>query len=359
MPQEQPAESPFPSGGEAPAAEPAATEAPKAEETAPQQPPISDSDAAIVEAIHTETAPPATPEPPAATPTPAEEAAPAEPADTPEPLPAVEPEEPETPSFDILDTELGEIDDIEELKVDSFYKDITAEHIRELPVHAKQIVHNIRKAHHIELAKMADVVEKVRQDCDKLEEDLARRETEFSTRQAEFAALIEDPKVQEKLAPKDGELPDAFTEEGIQERINRGIADGLRNVFEPFQQQSATLRRQASLREFIETNPEMSDPAFRKQVADLVIERKNTGNPISTQDAFQLTKLQALERQQQERAAQERQARAQSARHVARTTSTGAPGSTDIPPDVKKDPYKLYQWLKDHPEEMRRIEASR
>ncbi len=68
---------------------------------------------------------------------------------------------------------------------------------------------------------------------EKREQQLADMERDFANRQAEFSNLIEDPEVQKLLNEPEGEMPDIFTEEGVEARIQRGIAKGMSAILEP------------------------------------------------------------------------------------------------------------------------------
>lgn len=356
---------PFPST-EAPAATAAAKteQAPPAEPTTPGP---NESELVNIEALDAEVKQPQFPP----TGTPAEqEAGPEPPGNSPpqvkepEPEPTAATEEPpaepeDRPDWGILDTELGELDDVEELKLDDYYKNIKPEHIRELPVVAKQILHNIRRHHKMELAEIGKEFEGVRNEIDEAWDDLKRRETEFAQRQAEFAAVLDSPEVQKHMKAPEGELPDPYTEEGLQARIDKGVTERIKGIFDPFKQEAESLRRQAAYRDFVETHPEMRDPTFQDRVSTLVRERKDTGRPITTQDAYRLVKLEDIEAEQQRIMSQQQAARASSARHVARTTSSGAPAAHEIPPEAKKDIVELYNWLRANPEAKARIDSSR
>lgn len=362
---------PFPAtDAPAPAAQvkpPEPEPAPPAEPAAEPPPGPTESELINIEALDAEVKagqlpPPVSEEPPK----PAEakpEEPPAEPPAEEPPAPSTEepPAEPPTdrPDWGILDTELGELDDVEELKLDEYYKDIKPEHIKEMPVVAKQIVHNIRRHHLMELAEIGKEVEGLKTELDAGWDDLKRRETEFAQRQAEFAAVLDSPEVQKHMKGPEGELPDAYTEEGLQARIDKGVTDRIKGIFDPFRQEAETLRRQSSYRDFVESHPEMREPSFQGRVSTLVKERRDTGRPITTQDAYRLVKLEDLETEQQQIMAQQRTARAESARHVARTTTSGTPATTEIPKEIRKDAVKVYEFLQQNPEAKRAIDSSR
>lgn len=273
----------------------------------------------------------------------------AAPEPTPEPTP-------EPSSFNALDAELG---DLEELQHDGFYEKITEDHIKDLPPTARRILHNFRVDRKLAQDKHVSEMEDLKTAIEKREQQLADMERDFANRQAEFSNLIEDPEVQKLLSEPDGEMPDIFTEEGVEARIQRGIAKGMSAILEPMKNAADIKARENSYLEFVDQHPEMKDPSFKKDVAGLVRSRADDGIPLSTQDAYQIVKARRVMAQQQARAAQEQRARQQSARRIGRAVSGGNPSSGEIPPDIKKKgAYAISQWLAANPEAARKISQS-
>jgi len=264
--------------------------------------------------------------------------------------------EPEPSSFSALDAELGEL---EELQHDGFYEKITEDHIKDLPPTARRILHNFRVDRKLAQDKHVTELEELKSTIEKREQNLSDMEREFSKRQAEFANLVEDPEVQKLLSEPDGEMPDIFTEEGVEARIQRGIAKGMSAILEPMKHAADVKARENNYLEFVDQHPEMRDASFKKDVAGLVRTRAEDGIPLSTQDAYQIVKARRVMAQQQARAAQEQRARQQSARRIGRAVSGGNPSSGEIPPDIKKKgAYAISQWLAANPEAARKLSQS-
>lgn len=263
---------------------------------------------------------------------------------------------PEPSSFNALDAELGEI---EELQHDGFYEKITEDHIKDLPPTARRILHNFRVDRKLAEEKHVSELESLQAKIQDRESNLSGMEREFAKRQAEFASLVEDPEVQKLLSEPDGDLPDIFTEEGVEARIQRGIAKGMSAILEPMKHAADVKARESNYLEFVSQRPEMKDPSFKKDVAGLVRSRANEGIPLSTQDAYQIVKARRVMAQQQARAAQEQRARQQSARRIGRAVSGGNPSNGEIPPEVqKKGAYAISQWLAANPEAARKLSQS-
>ena len=263
---------------------------------------------------------------------------------------------PEPSSFNALDAELGEI---EELQHDGFYDKIDESHIKDLPPTARRILHNFRVDRKLAQEKHVTELESLQSKIEARESNLSNMEREFAKRQSEFANLVEDPDVQKLLTEPDGELPDIFTEEGVEARIQRGIAKGMSAILEPMKNAADVKARESNYLDFVSQHPEMKDTSFKKDVAGLVRSRANEGIPLSTQDAYQIVKARRVMAQQQARSAQEQRARQQSARRIGRAVSGGNPSSGEVPPEVqKKGAYAISQWLAANPEAARKLSQS-
>jgi hypothetical protein len=260
-------------------------------------------------------------------------------------------------TFDLLTSELGEI---QELKLDSFYKDIKPTHVKELPTAAKQILHNVRKSHDLKIKSYEDKIKKEKDRFSGLENDLKLRESEFSRRQSEWAAMIQDPKVLEALKSEAPTDADHMTMEGQQKLIAYDVSQKLSAIFKPMQESAEKIRRESAWRDFVEKNPDVLQPEMKERIRKEFTSAQARGEKINTQTAHQLAKLRKLEADASNRALAERQARAQSARHVAKIAATGTPAAQDVPPEVMKGGTKaIYAWLKSNPEAKKRIDASR
>ena len=278
-----------------------------------------------------------------------------EPEPQPEPEPAPEPVQ-EHQSFAALDAELG---DLEELQHDGFYDKITEDHIKDLPPTARRILHNFRVDRKLAEQRHVEQLEGLQSKIEKREQGLSQMERDFAKRQAEFASLVDDPEVQKLLSEPDGELPDIFTEEGVEARIQRGIAKGMSAILEPMKNAADIKARESNYLDFVDKHPEMKDVSFKKDVAGLVRSRADDGIPLSTQDAYQIVKARRVMAQQQARQVQEQRARQQSARRIGRAVSGGNPSNGEIPPEVKKKgAFAISQWLAANPEAARKIQQS-
>tara|TARA_R110002051_G_scaffold322218_2_gene412130 strand:- start:944 stop:1954 length:1011 start_codon:yes stop_codon:yes gene_type:complete len=289
------------------------------------------TDAAPVEASAPEAAP--------------EEAAPAEAA--PAPL-RDEPAKSFDPMFETIDDD--------DLRLDGFYDKITEQDIKDLPTVAKRMLHNFRIAYKQQQKTLEAQQSSFDRKIQDRESAVHSLERDFARRQAEFAAVIDDPRVKDAMSVSDDELPDIMSEAGIEARINKGIAEGLTKAFQPMREASVERKQESRYLDFLETHPEMRDPAFKKTVAGLVRDREQTTSPLSTQDAYEIVKARSIMEQQHKRAQSERRARAESARRVKRSSMSGSPGVEDIPLEIKKQgAASIASWLQANPEAAKRI----
>ena len=249
-----------------------------------------------------------------------------------------------------FDPLIHEIDD-DELKTDAFYDNITESDIKELPTVARRMLHNFRTAYKIKQNELDQSHQDRLNRYKEREQKIQHLERDFARRQAEWASLIEDPAIQNALNVTDDELPDIMSEEGMNAHINRRVAEAVSSVFTPMQQASAQRRQEAAFYDFLDAHPEMKDPAFKKEVAALVTERRDTDAPLSTQDAYEVVKARKIMAEQRSRADKERRARAEAARRVQRSSMSGSPDAMQIPPDVKKQgAASIAAWLQSNPE---------
>ena len=250
-------------------------------------------------------------------------------------------------SFDPL---FHDIDD-DELKTDAFYDGITEHDIKELPTVARRMLHNFRLAYKLKQNDLNKSHEDRVSQYKQREQQIQHLERDFARRQAEWASLIEDPAIQNALNVSDEELPDIMSEEGMNAHINRRVAEAVGNVFKPMHEASQQRRQEAAFYDFLDAHPEMKDPSFKKEVAALVTDRKNTDAPLSTQDAYEVVKARKIMAEQRSRTEKERRARAEAARRVQRSSMSGSPDEMQIPPDVKKQgAASIAAWLKSNPE---------
>ena len=252
----------------------------------------------------------------------------------------------------------SDIDD-DELKLDGFYKDLNEDHIKELPTTAKRMLHNFRNAYKMREKDLESKLEEKERDFARRMDNLGKMERDFARRQAEVAAVSQDPEVQKLLNPPKSNKPlDPYTPEGLNAMVEQRVAESLKKVLEPMNQAAEANQRTNMLLDFVDKHPEMRNAQFKQEVVDVVKQRWDTDQRISTEDAFQLVKARRVLAKEQARAQQETAARAKSARRVARKTSSGSPASDSIPNEVRRrGAGAIVNWLRDNPEAAKRLRS--
>ena len=107
-------------------------------------------------------------------------------------------------------------------------------------------------------------------------------------------------------------------------------------------------------RYFLEETTNRDDPPF--EVGPLIKNRQQMGFAISTPDAYEIVRSRQDTAANERQRARERQARAASARQIGRGRSSAAANAG--PPKGAKA-HELFEWLKAHPEEAKRIAGRR
>ena len=286
---------------------------------------------------------------------------------TPEPVEAVEaaPEPVADPSsvaedqsrFDRLADALGALpDDPNERLLDS----ITDKSIEKMPVEAKVMLRHILSDRLREMdrnkAAQAAAQESLKRHKQKLDEDAKA----LITSRAKMAQVFQNEDLQQLLKRGDvpeKDLPDPFTPEGIQARIDRATAQGLQRFIEPITASANRAQAESKYNDFVTTHPKMMDAKFKSHVVSLIRDRKTAGVPIALEDAHDLVAHQRLARGAQVKREKERVRRAESARKINRASVSSDPDNGSIIPTwVTKKGYKgrrgaaaTYLFLKDNP----------
>ena len=139
------------------------------------------------------------------------------------------------------------------------HNQITEQDIKELPTVARRMLHNFRVAYKNESQRLNDAHESRVSQYKKREQQIESLERDFARRQAEFASIIEDPRIKEALKQDESEMPDIMSEDGIQARINRGVAEAVSSVFEPMQEISSKRRQESAYFDFLEAKTMLFD----------------------------------------------------------------------------------------------------
>tara|TARA_R110000824_G_scaffold335318_1_gene521904 strand:- start:1278 stop:2294 length:1017 start_codon:yes stop_codon:yes gene_type:complete len=259
--------------------------------------------------------------------------------------------------FDRLADALGELPDNPN---DRILKGLNEKQIEKLPVEAKVMLKHVLSERIREMERNNAAKEAVQSDYQRRKQALADEAKTLLENRAKLAKVFQTEQVKKILRSKDiqdSDLPDPFTPEGIQARVERASAQNFSKFIEPITQSARRAEAEAAYNKFVETHPKMLKRQFKSEVAQIVKSRKQANTPISLQDAHNLVEHQHSRAEAAERREKERTRRAASARKVGRSSVGSDPeNSPDIPAWVVKSGYKghrgpaaTYHFLKDNP----------
>jgi hypothetical protein len=264
--------------------------------------------------------------------------------------------------FSLLSSELGELADDEEFKLDDFYKNLKPNHIKDLPTFGKQVIHNMRRELKLQQKKSSETVEAERKRLEAARADVEKRERDLAKQRADFTSVLNNPEVKKLFeVDKNAKAPDPFSPEGMKESIRRELAESLSKIFTPLQKESEKQQRAVAYADFVQTHPELKDPKFKAEVAGLMRERAaqvKAGAKVallSSEDAYQIAKLRRLEAEQKRLTEIDKKARQASARQVEKVTVGGDSSGAEIPAEARKSSAKLAEYFRANPEAMRKV----
>tara|TARA_S200002703_G_scaffold154445_2_gene157235 strand:- start:35 stop:979 length:945 start_codon:yes stop_codon:yes gene_type:complete len=183
---------------------------------------------------------------------------------------------------------------------------------------------------------------------------------------AQLNKMLLDPKFQQMLKQADipdESMADPFSEEGIQQRISKGVANAMKQFQEPITQAAQRSQQMANYQNFVENHPQMENKDFKGSVRTLMEERRGSGQPISLEDAYAHVDRQRLIKAEQQRIQKERSARAKSAAQISKSTLSSNGQSKDpVPSWVTDRGYNgargntaRIMYLRDNPDALQRL----
>lgn len=192
--------------------------------------------------------------------------------------------------------------------------------LEHIPENGRKLVQNLRASYTQKTQEISDLRKQLEAERAQLERDRKlMTESEFAQQVRQLAE-----------APLQH---DAWSDEGLQERINKQAAEMMQRMLTPLQQDLETQRRQVALDSFKQQHPDLTSDDIRLPVARLLMDRPE----LKLEDAYFIVKGQVA-RQQTEavRTAQ---------RETLKKTSTGNAVRNSAPPKFK-DAWTAYQWHK-------------
>ena len=192
--------------------------------------------------------------------------------------------------------------------------------LEHLPENGRKLLGNLRASYTQKTQEIAELRKSLDGERAQLE-----RDRKLMT-ESEFAQQVR------VLADKPLEH-DAWSDEGLQERINKQAAAMMQQMLTPLQQDLDTQRRQVALDSFKSQHPDLTSDELRMPVAKLLMERPE----LKLEDAYYIIKGQVT-RQQTEAVRQVQ-------RETLKKTSTGNAVRNSAPPKFK-DAWSAYQYHK-------------
>lgn len=251
----------------------------------------------------------------AATPTPAP--ADTAPVETSAPEPEAEAEDAGVSLDDLLDSSLDEHPELKGgHKGLPDYKKI----LEHLPENGRKLVGNLRASYTQKTQEIAGLKAQLEQ-----ERAALARDRELMSK-SEFAQKVKE----QAEAPLQH---DPWSDEGLQERINKQAAQMMQQMLAPLQQDLETQKRQVALDSFKSQHPDLTSDEVRVPVAQLLMQRPE----LKLEDAYFIVKGQ-LTRQQSD-------AVKQAQRDTLKKTSTGNAVRNAAPPKFKSA-WEAYQYHK-------------
>tara|TARA_R100000315_G_scaffold52525_1_gene26239 strand:- start:1115 stop:2110 length:996 start_codon:yes stop_codon:yes gene_type:complete len=262
--------------------------------------------------------------------------------------------------------------DIPEEANETLLESIDEKTIEKLPASAKGVLRHLiaqQNAQHRKMQEEREQAFKERQS--KIEEFEQRVQTDAKNlirNRAELNKMLLDPKFQKLMQQAnlpEEEMADAFTPEGIQQRIEKGVAQAMKQFQEPITAAAHRSQQMAQYQEFLETHPKMSDASFKREVRTLMEQRQAAGQPIPLEDAYNNVDRSRMLQEHEKRLAAERQARARSAQKVSRSTvSSSGESQEPVPNWVTERGYKGHRgqtarihYLRDNPKALEALRA--
>jgi len=192
--------------------------------------------------------------------------------------------------------------------------------LEHLPENGRKLLGNLRASYTQKTQEISDLRKALEGERAQLERDRKlMSDSEFSQ---QVRALADKPLEH-----------DAWSDEGLQERINKQAAAMMQQMLTPLQQDLDTQRRQVTLDTFKAQHPDLVSDEIRMPVAQLLMQRPE----LKLEDAYFIV------RGQLQKAGADTQRAAQ--RETLKKTSTGTAVRNAAPPKFK-DAWSAYQYHK-------------
>jgi len=216
----------------------------------------------------------------------------------------------------------------------------------------KTLIRELRSRAKQQGTKKGEVLNERESVISRREAELVVRESDFVARQEAFAKISDNPDIKALLEKADVEV-DPSDVDGM---VTKKVAQSMKGFLDPMRQENAKFKAQRTLGDLYRQFPRLqSDKAFKSKVAGLVKARKESGSPISTQDAIQLVEY----KEHVERKKASKKARSASAANIGRRSGpSGRSDKVGVPVSIRKrGAVAVAKYLRENPEMAKRIRA--
>lgn len=263
---------------------------------------------------------------------------------------------------------LDALGEIPEKPSEALLESLDAKSVENLPDSMKGLFKHLVAAERQRVRQLEQKMSTRNTELDKKFEELKEQNRVVIRNRAQLNQVLLDPKFQEFLKNADvpeEELKDPFSQEGIQQRIKKGVAEAMREFQKPIQESATKAQQMAKYQDFVAGHPMMQEKSFKTEVRDLMQERKDSGSALTLDDAYALVERNRMVAEQQKQTTRDRLKRSESARNVSRSTvSSSNDGGDPVPKWVTEKGYKgsrgntaRIMYLRDNPAALQKLRA--
>jgi hypothetical protein len=267
-----------------------------------------------------------------------------------------------------LESLLDALGEIPEQPSEALLENLDAKSVQNLPDSVKGLFKHLVAAERQRIRQVEEKMTTRNSELDKKFEELKEQNRVVIRNRAQLNQVLLDPKFQEFLKHADTpeeELKDPLSQEGIEQRIRKGVAEAMREFQKPIQESATRAQQMAKYQDFVAGHPMMQEKAFKTEVRDLMQTRRDAGGAVSLEDAYALVERNRMIAEQEKQTAKDRLKRSKSARQVARSTvSSSNDGGDPVPKWVMDKGYKGSRgntarilYLRDNPAALQKLRA--
>ena len=263
---------------------------------------------------------------------------------------------------------LDALGEIPEKPSEALLENLDAKSVENLPDSMKGLFKHLVAAERQRVRQLEDQMAERNTELDKKFEDLKEQNRIVIRNRAQLNQVLLDPKFQEFLKNADvpeAELKDPLSPEGMEQLIKKGVAEAMKQFQEPIRQSANRAQQMAKYQDFVAEHPKMNEKVFKGDVRDLMQSRRDSGSPVTLQDAYALVERDRMLQVQEKQTAKDRLKRSESARQIARSTvSSSNDGASPVPKWVMEKGYKGSRgnsarilYLRDNPSALQKLRA--